>query len=65
MSDAAIPPSFDLAPIDDAARDGRSQLVFGGEYFALARFFDSAWRFPNGIELDFIPTNYRPQVHHG
>lgn len=59
---AAIPPSIDLTPIDEHACNGRPQLVFSSEYYAIVRFADDAWRFPNGVELDFQPTHYRAQV---
>jgi hypothetical protein len=54
----AIPPGFDLAPIDDVARDGHFQLVFGGNCFAVVRWRDQ-WEFGNGIPLDFEPEAYR------
>ena len=61
-SPAIIPPSIELTPIDARARNGRPQLVFSGEYYSIVSFADDAWRFPNGVELDFAPTHYRSQV---
>lgn len=57
MADPAT--SFNLRPIDDAARDGRFHLLFGGPgYYACARWSDSGWVFSSGIPLDFVPDQY-------
>jgi hypothetical protein len=62
MAKPVIPSFIQLAPIDDRARDGSLRTVFGGAYFALARFRDGAWRVPGGIVLDFMPTDYRVEA---
>lgn len=46
--------------LDDAALDGKYQLVADGKVFALARFIDGEWRYPGGDLLEFGPTHYRP-----
>lgn len=62
MAKPVIPYCITLAPIDDQARDGGRKLVFGGEYFALARFEDGGWKVASGIALDFTPTSYRVEA---
>ncbi|MCT2398491.1 hypothetical protein [Novosphingobium mangrovi (ex Huang et al. 2023)] len=59
-------------PIDDAARDGRFQIVLradqrdparmpaGGWPCALARHVDGEWHLTLG-KLDFEPTHYKPR----
>ena len=48
-----------LAPIDAAARQGRFQLVFGGDAeFACARWDGAGWVFSSGHPLHFEPESY-------
>lgn len=55
-----IPPSINLAPIDEGALDGGFKLLFGGASFAVAKWYGDRWVFSNGAELHFTPTAYRP-----
>lgn len=51
-----------LSPIDRAPRDGsyvRIARPQGG--FALTYWGRDAWRFVNGVEVDFEPTHYLPK----
>ena len=53
-----------MAPIDAAARDGRSHIVTGGAYYAVARWDAERgrWVYPGSRHpLDFEPTRYRPE----
>lgn len=50
----------DLRDLDEAARDGRNRLLTDGAQFAVGKWHDNAWRFPNGHPLDFTPDRYRP-----
>lgn len=48
-------------PIDDRARDGRFQLVFAGELYAVVRWdSEHGWVFSSNHPLDFEPESYRP-----
>lgn len=56
-------------PIDDQARDGTYQLVFGGAsrsgpIFACVRWTGEDWVFPGGLPLDWPPRRYRPLIDH-
>lgn len=53
-----IPAGIELEPIDDVALDGRYRLVFGDEYFAVARVVDGVWRHSSGVPIDFTATHY-------
>lgn len=54
----AIPATI---PIDDAARCGRFQLVFGGDaQFACARWNGEAWVFSSNRPLAWEPESYAP-----
>lgn len=55
---AKMPASIVLRPIDDDARDGRFQLVFRDDCFAVARAVGDTWLFGCGHALDFEPTHY-------
>lgn len=55
-----MPDAIQTVPIDEAARNGRFHLLFGGGEFAVARWADDRWIFSNGVELHFNPTAYRP-----
>ena len=55
--------SFNLRPIDDAARDGSFQLVFGGAgYYACARWSETGWVFSSGMPLGFVPDQYHARA---
>jgi hypothetical protein len=58
---SAIPACIALRPIDDAARDGQHQLVFGGGLFALVRWNGEGWAFGSGVPLEAEPTHYHAQ----
>lgn len=60
---SAVPTTLHLQPIDDGARDGRPQLVFGGGDFALGYWRRDAWVFGNGNPLPFEPDQYRPRAN--
>lgn len=56
-------PVIATRPIDDAARNGRFQLVLGpgpasDTEFAIARWRDDAWEFGSGHPLPFAPEQY-------
>lgn len=54
------PAHIEIAPITDAARDGRYQVVLdGGGMFALVRWSGESWVFSSNVPLDFEPTHYR------
>ena len=60
--------NIELRPIDDAARTGRFQLVFGGDRcFACVRWNGVHWVFSSDQPLDFAPEFYAPDsvTHHG
>lgn len=52
---------FDVVPIDDAARDGRFQLVVHGGRFALVRFAAGRWTFSSGMPFPGRPSHYKPR----
>jgi hypothetical protein len=58
---------LNLRPLDDAARDGRYQLLLSeGDEFAVARWTGARWQFSSGIPLHFEPAVYhRPDAGHG
>lgn len=59
MIDAPIiPAGIDLVPIDDGARDGRYQLVFQGDLFAVVRWADGHWWWSSGLRSVLDPTHY-------
>lgn len=47
-----------LTPLDDAARDGRYQLVSDGETFSLARWDGAAFVFSSGRPVVIEATHY-------
>lgn len=49
-------------PIDEVARNGRSQLLRNGDDLALGRFDGERFVFPatGGMPLPFVPTCYHP-----
>lgn len=53
--------SIEAVPIDDAARDGRFQLVFAEGRYALVRFVAEHWVFSSGVPLPDLPTHYQPR----
>lgn len=53
-----IPAGIDLQPIDDAARNGRYQLIFQGGLFAVVRWADDCWCFSSGERSALDPTHY-------
>lgn len=55
------PASIEAVPIDDAARDGRFQLVFAKDRYALVRFVSETWVFSSGVPLPDQPTHYQPR----
>lgn len=55
------PASIEAVPIDDAARDGRFQLVFADGRCALVRFAGEHWVFSSGIPFPDQPTLYHPR----
>lgn len=54
------PDLLKLEPIDDRARSGGYQLVFGAGQFAAAKWTGERWSFPGGKPLHFEPEGYRP-----
>ena len=54
------PAALTLQPIDDAARAGGYQLVFGAGQFAVSKWDGARWVVPNGKPLPFEPEGYRP-----
>ena len=52
------PPALNLVPIDDDARNGRHQLVFAQDRYALVRWIGGHWIFPSGQALPDEPTHY-------
>jgi hypothetical protein len=57
---AIDPAGLQLQPIDDDARNGGFQLVFGAGQYAIARWRHGRWTFANGHQLHFDPEGYRP-----
>jgi hypothetical protein len=59
---AVAPALLGVRPIDDAARSGQYQMVFGHGQFAVVRWShaDGAWLFSSGHRLPFDPEGYRP-----
>ncbi|MBT0667047.1 hypothetical protein HT136_01525 [Novosphingobium profundi] len=55
------PVSIEALPIDDAARDGRFQLVFVEGRYALVRFVAEHWVFSSGVPFPGHPTHYQPR----
>lgn len=55
------PAPIEVVPIDDAARDGRFQLVFAGGRYALVRFAAEHWLFSSGVPFPEQPTLYHPR----
>jgi hypothetical protein len=53
--------SIDAVPIDEAARDGRFQLVFAKGRYALVRFTAEHWVFSSGVPFLEQPTLYHPR----
>lgn len=51
---------IETRPIDDDARTGTYQLVFGAGQFAIARWQDERWAFSSGRPIGFEPEEYRP-----
>ena len=49
-----------VVPIDEAAQNGRYQLVFAGGRFALVRWNHERWLFPSGQPWPLTPSHYRP-----
>lgn len=60
-----IPAAIELVPIDATALDGRYRLIFGGEYFAVARAIDGAWCYSSGMPVDITPTHYHAGQRRG
>lgn len=60
MHRAIAPAALTLQPIDDAARAGGYQLVFGAGQFAVSKWDGTAWRCSSGKPLPFEPEGYRP-----
>lgn len=57
-----MPPALiEAVPIDDAARDGRFQLVFSKDRYALVRFVSECWVFSSGVPLLDQPSHYQPR----
>ncbi len=50
-----------VVPIDEAARDGRHQLVFARGRYALVRWVEEQWLFPSGNPWPIRPTHYKPR----
>lgn len=56
-----------MRPIDDAARDGRFQIVSDGAQFAVARWNGEAFVFAGigAADIGFVAHSYyRPAHHH-
>lgn len=53
--------TIEAVPIDDAARDGRFQLVFTDDRYALVRFVAEHWVFSSGVPFPEQPTLYHPR----
>lgn len=60
-----VPAGIDLMLIDDAALDGAYRLIFGGEFFAVARAIDGAWHHSSGVPVSFAPTHYHVAQNRG
>lgn len=50
---------LEAVPIDDAARNGRYQLVFSANRYALVRWVCEQWVFPSGNPFPEQPTHYQ------
>lgn len=56
----AVAERLGVVPIDEAAHDGRYQLVFCDGHYAIVRWFEDRWLFPSGQPWPSTPTHYRP-----
>ena len=59
-----IPEGIELQPIDDSARNGRFQLVFQGNVFAVVRWADGHWWWSSGMRSALEPTHYHAARGH-
>jgi hypothetical protein len=57
----ALAERLGIVPIDAAAHDGRTQLVFAGGRYALVRWTEERWQFPSGQPWRLTPTHYKPR----
>jgi len=49
-----------LVPLNDAARNGRNQLVFADDRYALVRWIEDCWLLPSGQPWRAAATHYKP-----